>query len=77
MAPRMLTLFAAAAAAASATPLLAAAPEGTPATRYCMRIDALTGSRVELVRCWTRAQWEAQGVDVDRDWAENGVRMIG
>ena len=53
------------------------APPGGPDTRYCMHIEAITGSRVELVECWTRAEWADQGVDVDKDWAKEGVRVIG
>jgi hypothetical protein len=66
-----------AAAAAAAPPLAAQAPAGTADTRYCMRIEAVTGSRVESVRCWTREQWAEQGVDVDRDWRREGVRTVG
>jgi hypothetical protein len=55
----------------------AAAPPGTAQTRYCMRIEAITGSRMEQVRCWTRAEWAEQDVDVDQDWAKEGVRVIG
>ena len=57
-------------------PAIAQAPPGTEATRYCMRVEAVTGSRIERTICWTRAQWEAQGVDLDRDWAQEGVRTI-
>ena len=53
------------------------APAGTADTLYCMRIEAATGSRIEPVRCWTRDEWILQGVDVDRDWAEEGVRTVG
>ena len=53
------------------------APAGTPETRYCMRIEAMTGTLIELVKCWTREQWAEQGVDVDREWAREGVRTIG
>jgi hypothetical protein len=53
------------------------APPGTAQTRYCMRIEAITGSRIETVRCWTRAEWADQDVDVDQEWAANGVRVIG
>jgi hypothetical protein len=52
------------------------APPGGPETRYCMRIEAITGSRIERIRCWTHAQWEAQGVDLDKDWPREGVRVI-
>lgn len=71
---------------ATAAPLSAAsegrtrtttAPAGTPETRYCMRIEAMTGTLIELVKCWTREQWAEQGVDVDREWPKEGVRTIG
>ena len=55
----------------------AGAPEGTAETRYCMHIEAITGSRIEEVKCWTRAEWADRGVDVDVDWAKEGVRTIG
>ncbi len=53
------------------------APPGTAETRYCMRVEAVTGSRIETVRCWTRAEWGEQDVDVDQEWAKEGVRVIG
>jgi len=52
------------------------APEGTPATLYCMRIEAIVGSRLEEVKCWTRQQWVENEVDVDKEWAEEGVAVI-
>lgn len=52
------------------------APAGTPNTIYCMRIEAITGSRLEKVKCWTRAEWADRGVDVDQDWAREGVAVI-
>lgn len=55
----------------------AVAPAGTPDTRYCLRVEAVTGTRVERTECWTRAAWADQGVDVDLDWAREGVRTIG
>jgi hypothetical protein len=58
-------------------PRLATAPPGTPETRYCMRIEAITGSRIEEVRCWTRAEWAEQDVDVDQEWPKEGIRVIG
>ena len=51
------------------------APEAGPDARYCMRIEAVTGSRVETVRCWTRRQWAEQGVDLDEEWAKEGVSV--
>ena len=56
-------------------PLTTAAPPGGPDTKYCMRIE-LTGNIMDPVRCWTRDEWAEQGVDVDRDWPEEGVRVI-
>ena len=55
----------------------AAAPAGTADTRYCMRVEAVTGSRIETIECWTRAEWAEQGVDVDAEWAEEGVEVQG
>lgn len=68
----------AAAAPVSATPDDMAppvAPSAGPDARYCLRIE-LTGNIVEPVRCWTRAKWADEGVDVDKEWAENGVRVV-
>ena len=74
--------IAALALAAAAAPLAAApgeqqAPAGTADTRYCMKVEAVTGTRLERTECWTRAQWAEQGVDVERDWPKEGVRTIG
>jgi hypothetical protein len=55
----------------------AVAPAGTPQTKYCMSIEAITGSRLEEVKCWTREEWAERGVDVDQDWPKEGVRTIG
>ena len=44
---------------------------------YCMHLEALTGTSVERVVCWTRVEWADQGVDVDKEWSENGVRTEG
>jgi uncharacterized protein YjhX (UPF0386 family) len=41
-----------------------------------MRVERITGSRVEPVRCWTRQMWAEQGVDVDKDWAKEGVAVL-
>lgn len=53
----------------------AVAPPGGPDTRYCMRVE-LTGTRIEPVKCWTREKWATQGVDVDKEWPKEGVRVI-
>lgn len=52
------------------------APAASADARYCMRVGPFTGSLIERVRCWTRDQWSAQGVDVDKEWAREGVRVI-
>jgi hypothetical protein len=52
------------------------APPGTPQTRYCLRVDPETGSRIETIQCRTREDWADLDVDVDQEWAANGVRVI-
>ena len=32
------------------------APAGGPETRYCMRVEPQTGSRLESIECWTREE---------------------
>ena len=79
------TLIAAFGLIAAVSPLSAAslqsapqpAPAAGPNAKYCMRVEAVTGSRIETVKCWTRQEWAAQGVDVDRDWAKEGVAVQG
>lgn len=63
-------------AAASTQPAETTAPPGGPETRYCMRVEPQTGSRIESVECWTRDEWAEGGVDVDHDWAKEGVRVL-
>lgn len=52
------------------------APAGTPDTRYCLRVDPITGTRIETIQCRTREDWADLDVDVDQEWAANGVRVI-
>jgi hypothetical protein len=52
------------------------APAAGPEARYCLRVAADTGSLVERIRCWTRRQWTDQGVDVDKEWAKEGVAVL-
>jgi hypothetical protein len=54
----------------------APAPAGGPDTRYCMRVEPQTGSRIESIECWTREEWAEGGVDVDHDWAKEGVKVL-
>ena len=70
---------------AAASPIWAAEPAQTPETgapvaaadaRYCLRVEAVTGTRIETVQCWTREEWIEQEVDIDREWAEEGVRVL-
>jgi hypothetical protein len=63
-------------AATAQEPPASVAPAGTPQTKYCMHIEAVTGTRLEEVKCWTREEWAEQGVDVDLEWAKEGVRII-
>jgi hypothetical protein len=53
-----------------------AAPEGTPTTRYCLRVDPITGTRIETIQCRTREDWASLEVNVDEEWAQNGVRVM-
>jgi hypothetical protein len=53
------------------------APSGTPQTRYCLHVAPLPGSLVQTVQCWTRDEWAEQGVDVDKEWAKEGVGVVG
>lgn len=63
--------------AAIATPAAtASAPVGTPTTLYCLSMEPLTGSHIEMVQCRTRAEWASLDVDVDQEWRENGVGTI-
>ena len=76
MAPSRIVLALSLIAAAASAPAVAQAPPGTSDTRYCMKIET-TGNVVQRVKCWTREQWAEQGVDVDKDWPREGVRVIG
>jgi hypothetical protein len=78
-------LLAALSMAAIAAPLSATnppPPADTPSasdsagTRYCLRVGPLTGNISETVQCWTRDEWADQDVDLDKEWALNGVSII-
>lgn len=71
-----LTLAAASvSAAASGQGELSTAPPAEPGARICLRLEAITGTRLEVVRCWTRQEWAEQGVDVDKEWPKEGVAV--
>ena len=53
-----------------------AAPAAPPEAKYCLRVEPHTGSRLETIECWTREEWAAADVDVDQEWAKEGVRVI-
>jgi hypothetical protein len=62
--------------AARPAPISAPSPSDSADARYCLRVEPVTGSLLETVRCWTRAEWDEQGVDVDKEWAKEGVAII-
>lgn len=35
-------------------------------TKYCIQVEAATGSRINKMECRTRAEWAQLGVDVDQ-----------
>ena len=74
---KLLVAFSLLAAASPVSASLQGAPAAPPEALYCMRIEAITGSRLEKTVCWTRAEWAANDVDVDAEWAEEGVTVVG
>ncbi|MFL6786296.1 MAG: hypothetical protein ACJ8E0_08515 [Sphingomicrobium sp.] len=60
----------------SSSPGFMPAPAAGPDAEYCMYVEPVTGSRIETVQCWTRAEWAEAGVDIDKDWAKEGVAII-
>ncbi len=59
-APATATVAAGTAATTTVTP--AAKPRKV---RYCIRSEAVTGSRLPRIDCNTRGNWKAMGVDID------------
>ena len=51
-------------------------PGGRSKLQILHAVEAATGSRIETMQCWTRAEWADQGVNVDHDWAKEGVGVI-
>ena len=52
------------------------APLAPPDARYCLHVGPLTGSLVETVECWTREEWVDQDVNIDKEWAKEGVAVL-
>ena len=71
-----LSLMLATSQPAAGDPATTGAPAGDANTRYCLRVDPITGSRMETIQCRTREDWALLEVDVDQEWAENGVRVL-
>ena len=51
----------------------ASVPEAGPGARYCLRVEPVTGSRIQSVMCKTREEWAALDVDLDKEWPKEGV----
>ncbi|HUP68132.1 MAG TPA: hypothetical protein VM145_07975 [Sphingomicrobium sp.] len=62
---------------ASATLVMTqAVPAAAPNALYCLRMEPITGTRIGSIECRTRDDWAALEVDLDEEWAENGVRVV-
>ena len=75
-----LSIIAAASPASAGQPepgLEAGAPEAPAGAKYCLRLEPITGTRIESIRCDTREGWALMEIDVDKEWAKEGVRVIG
>ena len=70
------TILAASPLGAQPDPARTTAPAGSAGTLYCLRVT-VSGNVADQVLCWTRDEWMEQDVNVDREWAANGVRTIG
>jgi hypothetical protein len=43
-----------------------AKPARADTTKYCVEVEASTGSLLKMTQCKTRAEWAKEGVDVDQ-----------
>lgn len=68
--------LAASPAAASRSVPMTSAPVAGPDARYCLRVEPALGSRIETIQCWTRAEWAELEIDVDQEWAQEGVTVL-
>ncbi len=68
------------AAASQFEPAMPSANEGAPPgpadARYCLRTDPIIGTRIAPILCETREEWAMLEVDLDKEWAKEGVRVI-
>ena len=74
-----LSMIAAASPLAASQPdtaLAAGAPEASADSKYCLWIEPITGTRIETIRCETRDEWARLEVDLDKEWAKEGVKVI-
>lgn len=62
--------------AATQTEPASVAPAAGANAQYCLKVEAVTGTRLEEVKCWTREEWADQDVDLDKEWAKEGVAII-
>ena len=64
-------------ASVAASPAVAVPSSPTPVANsrgeFCLKVGPMTGSLMETVLCYTREEWADQDVDVDKEWARNGV----
>jgi len=49
----------------TAAPAFAGQSAAKDQTKYCMQVEASTGSRISKTECRTKAEWAQLGVDVD------------
>ena len=52
------------------------APAAAAGALYCLHIEPITGTRIEMLMCKTRDEWSALELDVDKEWADNGFKVI-
>ena len=52
------------------------APAAPPNALYCLKMEPITGTRIGTIECRTRFDWAQDEVNVDDEWAENGVRVL-
>ena len=71
-----LTIAASPVMASQSTEMTEGAPQASPGALYCLKVEANTGTRLETVQCYTRDEWAQMEVDVDKEWAKEGVKVI-